>query len=373
MLKYLSMFLGLALAVGAFAAHDNVLLYSDSWGSIGDPPNSAILALGWTYTHHSNGDSSGFISSLNGSDDWNIVVVDSWMYGVSGMGSAVSSYLGSHDDVTMWFGSWNGTQMNNAASAFEAQIGAMIGGSGMGAVYVWDEEHMIFEDVTPNWTNPGVGIAGWKLNWVTRAGEPILGFVADETAFEAGIVVGNEGRTCLGGYMPTYDPDEAVDIWTNIWEYLDTGGATAPAAFNLLTPADGEIIDVFTRGEDPGFVAEAISGKNAGTVTLYNRTSDPVDIEVEFTWEEAEGAEEYQLLVDDDYTFNSPLVDESGITDLTFTYTFSVDESVLYYWRVIASNENGDTLCNDDFTFEFDYNNTSITSTSLGHVKAAFR
>jgi hypothetical protein len=360
----------LVLAVGAFAAHDNCLLYGDYyWGM--NPPLSAIQGLGWDVTSHQNGDSSGFISSLNGSDDWDIVIVDSWMYYVTGLGSAMASYLGSHDEVAMWFDSWNSGEMNAVASAFEGQVGSTIGGSGMGAVYLWDEGHPIFEDVTPNWTNPGVGTAGFKLNWATRAGEPILGFVEDETAWEAGFVIGNGGRTGLGGYNPTYDPDEAVDIWTNIWEYLDTGAV--PGAFNLLTPEDGTVIDVFTRGEEPGFVAEAMSVENAGAIVLYNKTSDPVDVEVEFTWEEAAAAIDYQILVDDDYTFNSPVVDESGITDTTFTYTFSVDETILYYWRVIAFNDAGEKPCNDDFTFEFNYNNTYVAPASLGEVKATFR
>jgi hypothetical protein len=373
MLKYLSVFLGLALAVGAFAAHDNILLYSDNWGTIGDPPFSALSGLGWSCTHHTNGDASGFVSSLNGGTEWDIVVVDNWMYGASGMGTAVASYLPSHSEVTMWFDSYNSSNMSAVASPFEAAIGSTITGDGMGPVYVWDEGNPIFDGVTPNWTNPGVITAGYKLNWATRAGIPILGFTADETAWEAGIVVGNDGRTLLGGYNPTYDPDEAIAIWTNIWEYLDTGGIPMPQPFNLLTPADGEVIDVFTRGEEPGFVAEAMSMKNTGAVTLYNRTSDPVDVEVEFTWEESVNAEEYQILVDDDYTMVSPVVDESGIADLEFTHTFSVDETITYYWRVIASNENGEKQCNDDFSFEFDYNNTSIAPASLGHVKATFR
>jgi|GEM_PF-1186439 len=372
MLKYLAVFLGLALVVGAFAAHDNVLLYSDYYSGM-DPPESAINGLGWSHTHHSNGDVSGFTSSLNGGTDWDIVVVDNWMYGVSGIGSAVASYLAGDDEVTMWFDSYSSANMGAVATGFEGQIGSSIIYTSMPSVYVWDDTHPLFEGITPDWYTSVAYTVGYYLNWATRAGDPILGFVADETAWQAGIVVGNDGRTLLGGYNPTYDPDEAVDAWTNIWEYLDTGGIPFPQPFNLLTPADGEVIDVFTRGEEPGFVAEAMSMKNTGAVTLYNRTSDPVDVEVEFTWEESVNAEEYEILVDDDYTMASPEVDETGITDLEFTYTFSVDETITYYWRVIASNENGDMQCNDDFSFEFDYNNTSIAPASLGEVKATFR
>jgi len=371
MLRYLSVLLGLALAVGAFAAHDNVLMYSDTyWGM--NPPKTAIQGLGWTFTGFENGNQGGFISALNGGTDWDIVVVDNWMYSCSGLGAPVATYLSSHDEVAMWFDSYNSGNMGAVAPGFEAQIGSAISGSAMGAVYVWDDAHPIFEGVTPDWENPGVITAGYKLNWVTRAGVPLLGFVADETAWEAGIVMGNDGRTLLGGYNPTYDSDEAVDIWTNIWEWLDDP-AFKPGAFNLLTPEDGAIIDVFTgRGDEPEFVAKGVSSETYGAVTLYNKTSDPVDVDVEFTWEESVNAEDYQLLVDDDYTMNTPLVDESGITETTYTYTFSVDETITYYWRVIASNENGDTQCNEDFDFEFNYNNTNIAPASLGAVKAAF-
>jgi hypothetical protein len=373
MFKYLVVVLTLALAFGAFADHDNILMYSDTYSGM-NPPKSALQNLGWTYTGFENGNYSGFISALNGSDDWNIVVVDNWMYYCSGMGSAVSSYCGSHDDVAMWFDSYSSGEMSAVASAFEGQVGSAIYYYTAPPVYVWDDGHPIFEDVDPNWSTSIAYTIGYYLNWVSREGIPILGFTEEETAWQAGLVMGNDGRTILGGYNPTYDPDEAVDIWENIFEYLDSPGFK-PGSFSLLTPENGAIIDVFTRGaggDTPTMITASGGPANAGTITFYNPTSDPVDVDVEFTWEVSERAEEYQIIVDDDYTMVSPEVDESGLTEETFTYTFSVDENVMYYWRVIAFNEDGEKPCNEDFTFEFNYNNTNVTPASLGTVKAIF-
>lgn len=152
--------------------------------------------------------------------------------------------------------------------------------------------------------------------------------------------------------------------------------APAPGSFDLLLPANGEIIDVFTRGEsESGFAAITTNAGplNAGSFTLTSRTDNPVDVPVLFDWEESEFADEYELLVDDDDDFSSPEVYLPGLTVDFYNYTFTVTESITYYWRVIANNENGDTPCNEDFQFEFNYNNIGVAPASLGHVKATFR
>jgi hypothetical protein len=152
----------------------------------------------------------------------------------------------------------------------------------------------------------------------------------------------------------------------------------APGEFALLTPEDGETIYVFDgKWEGSRYAAKTLSvggNKNLAAATLNDRTEDPVDVDVEFTWEESEFAEEYQLTVDDDDDFSSPEVDVTGITEESYTETFTVTESITYYWRVIASyEEGGETVCDEDFSFEFDYNNVNVAPVSLGHTKSAFR
>jgi hypothetical protein len=154
-------------------------------------------------------------------------------------------------------------------------------------------------------------------------------------------------------------------------------GPPPPGEFALLTPEDGAVIDVFTRGaggDEFNALADAPGGlAKAGTVILYNPTQDPVDVDVEFTWEESEEAEMYDLICDDDDDFSSPEFEATDLTDETYTYTFTVTESIVYYWTVTAYNDVGDTPCDENFSFEFDYNNTYVAPASLGEVKATFR
>ncbi|UCE25999.1 MAG: DNRLRE domain-containing protein [Candidatus Coatesbacteria bacterium] len=232
----------------------------------------------------------------------------------------------------------------------------------------WDEYTLvdtIAHDDTYSYDNVNVGTPnGWKVFDVTELVQEWL----DGTYDNYGLVFyGTSGsgyyqRICSREYGSN-EPYLEVDY-----------DVVMPGPFALLTPADGEIIDVFSgRGGDTGFVAETTTAKNAGMVMLYNRTEDPVDVDVEFTWEESTLAEEYELIIDDDYTFNTPEYDIPGITDEAYTNTFSVDHSIIYYWRVIASNEYGEAQSNEDFSFEFNYNNTNVAPASLGEVKATFR
>jgi hypothetical protein len=183
------------------------------------------------------------------------------------------------------------------------------------------------------------------------------------------------GTQTWAWYSGVWDPDQDWGRTAVLQVMGNYSGA--PGSFSLLTPEDEAVIEVFQSGRDEpvSAVTGSASGgvNNAGTVTLYNPTSDPVDVDVEFTWEESANAEEYELLVDDDDDFSAPEVDETGITGESYTHTFTVTESITYYWRVIASNEDGDRQCSDDFSFEFDYNNTSIMPSSLGNIKATFR
>jgi hypothetical protein len=152
--------------------------------------------------------------------------------------------------------------------------------------------------------------------------------------------------------------------------------APLPGDFDLLLPANGEIIDVFTRGEsESGFAAITTNAGplNSGSFTLTSRTQNPVDVQVLFDWEEAEFADEYEFFVDDDADFSSPVVYLPGLTVDFYNYTFTVTESITYYWRVIAHNDEGETPCNEDFQFEFNYNNIGVDPASLGHLKATFR
>ena len=84
-----------------------------------------------------------------------------------------------------------------------------------------------------------------------------------------------------------------------------TDVAPAPYAFSLLSPPD---------------------------------TTEDVSTTVTFDWEDATFATSYALLVDDDPAFASPEIDQSSLTDSSYTAAGELEPEVTYYWRVSASN-----------------------------------
>jgi hypothetical protein len=236
----------------------------------------------------------------------------------------------------------------------------------------WDEATLVdyvdHDDANPYDTDVPLGNpVGWKEFDITDLVQEWV----DGTYDNYGVTY--YGLTGSGYYQRHYSRE-----YSSNQPYLEVEYeyAPLPGEFALLAPEDGAIIDVFTRGEsDSGFAAITTNAGplNAGSFTLSSRTDNPVDVPVLFDWEESELADEYELLVDDDDDFSSPEVYLPGLTADFYNYTFTVTESITYYWRVIANNDNGDTQCDEDFQFEFNYNNIGVDPASLGHVKATFR
>jgi hypothetical protein len=237
----------------------------------------------------------------------------------------------------------------------------------------WDEYTLVnsiaHDDTDPYDSSPLGGSYAWKDFDIT---ELVQEWVNGDYENYGVVFYGVSGS---GYYIRFYSREYSSNN-----PYLEVdyeSGPPPPGEFALLTPEDGAVIDVFTRGtggdESAARVATPGGLAKTGTVTLFNPTQDPVDIDVEFTWEESENVETYDLTVDDDDDFSSPEIEETDLTEETYTHTFTVIESITYYWTVMAHNEVGDTACDEDFTFEFDYNNTTVAPTSFGTVKAAFR
>ena len=93
--------------------------------------------------------------------------------------------------------------------------------------------------------------------------------------------------------------------WSEIWNVtIDTQRPPAPT---LISPANG----------------------------LVNDDNTPT-----FDWNDVSGAVEYQLQVDDNNDFASPVVDQTGLTVSTYALAFPLDDGV-YYWRVRAKDAAG--------------------------------
>jgi len=71
-----------------------------------------------------------------------------------------------------------------------------------------------------------------------------------------------------------------------------------------------------------------------------------------FDWSDSQGAISYTILVDNDFDFNSPEIDQSPVES---TY---IPESNLgtetYYWKVLATNSTGSSNYSDPWTFTID-------------------
>lgn len=131
------------------------------------------------------------------------------------------------------------------------------------------------------------------------------------------------GRNRWGDYsVTTVDPADETTIWT-IQEYVhanNTWGTqiaklefdpSAPDPFDLVSPTDGA-------------VGVALS---------------PL-----FVWNAAPGASSYDIQVDDDPGFGSPVININTFLNSYQAVGDPLSQSTPYYWRVLANNAFGSTL-----------------------------
>jgi hypothetical protein len=233
----------------------------------------------------------------------------------------------------------------------------------------WDEYTLVnsiaHDDTNPYDSSPLGGAGSWKDFDITELVQEWV----DGDYDNYGCVF--YGLTGSGYFIRFYSREAASNN-----PYLEVdyeSGPPPPGDFALLEPEDGAVIDVFD-GREGGddFTAITAGPSKSGAFTLHSRTEEPVDVPVLFDWEEAENADTYDLLVDDNDDFSSPEVELTGLTTDFYNYTFTVTESITYYWTVTAYNDIGDTPCDENFDFEFNYNNTNVAPASFGTVKAIF-
>jgi hypothetical protein len=196
---------------------------------------------------------------------------------------------------------------------------------------------------TPSLTSPTNGYVGttitpslsWSLATSTTNVEYYIDYDTDGSAPWGNTVgpFGSSPQSLAGlGYNTTYywrvravvtagPPNAGETTSSSVFSFT-----TIPDGFTLLTPADN----------------------TKGVVATSNRS---------FTWSVATGANLYQIQIDDDPLFGSPLVQTtSGTTNYTvLSGTFS--PGVVYYWRVRPSNNAGLTwgswLSSFKFTTEY--------------------
>ncbi|MCG2590997.1 choice-of-anchor Q domain-containing protein, partial [Rhodohalobacter sulfatireducens] len=71
----------------------------------------------------------------------------------------------------------------------------------------------------------------------------------------------------------------------------------------------------------------------------------------EFTWETNDGVETYQIQVSENDDLSSPVIDESGLENPSFTPANDLANAEVYYWRVRGINAGGEGAWSEVFSF----------------------
>jgi hypothetical protein len=86
------------------------------------------------------------------------------------------------------------------------------------------------------------------------------------------------------------------------------------------------------------------------TSPINGATGQPLSLDLD--WDDAANAETYQVQVDTDSLFTSPVIDVSDITSSVFTINPGILENLTtYYWRVSAQNKAGNSGYSEPFSF----------------------
>ncbi len=178
-----------------------------------------------------------------------------------------------------------------------------------------------------------------------------------QLAFPANAAIDQRDTTELQWYFPegasTYeimiakDSTFENDVFAHLTEYKDTslsvtgleGFTTYYWKVKSFNPAgSGEYSDVYKFTTGFPAAPELLEPAHA----TLNVALQPTVI-----WAETQAATAYRVQLSNSLTFNDAtvLVDTSGITDTTFTFSnITLDPGKIYFWRVAASNEYGQSL-----------------------------
>jgi hypothetical protein len=234
------------LAVSAAIPLKTVLFFFDStyWTS---PYATALNNLG--LPHQPFGDDSAFSQALAGANPANtLVVVDAidWGHDFSG----VAGFVQSGGRAILYY--WGLAPGNSLAAAFNASVVQQI--NSPTPVYDWGGSSLFAGVTSPLAFNHSAQIDGQRLE-PASGGQALAGCVSTPTAQQAAIVVGNQGRTMLNGFMleQATSAAQAVQLVRNEIQLLaDLGKQGAP--FISTQPQGREV----KLGSSATFVASAL-------------------------------------------------------------------------------------------------------------------
>lgn len=94
---------------------------------------------------------------------------------------------------------------------------------------------------------------------------------------------------------------------------------------------------------DAVYLADA-AAPAAPVLTTPANNATSVNTSPTFSWSAANLADTYQLIAASDSNYTNIVINESGLTDTSFTPETPLDPSTTYYWKVIAVNGTGSTI-----------------------------
>ena len=250
------------------ARAQNILLLDNSCGGSLSPFPAALsdLGLGFTRTFSS----SAFEARLLDGTSWDLLIVD--VYGTTVLPStqtAMIGYIADGGKVYMNYWSWNTT----LAAAFEATLLGRY--TAPLTLHRWDAAHPLFNllhavpDLVPT-LNP-CGFDGAIFD-AAAGGVAIGGSAPSPTAGEAGVILGNGGRTLLfGGILGLFTGDADTDGEPDMEELAENAVLLLLGAEPPPPPvADLSIV------KDDGRV-DVLSGEQL-TYTVTVRNEGPADV-----------------------------------------------------------------------------------------------
>ncbi|USN96277.1 MAG: hypothetical protein H6797_04345 [Candidatus Nomurabacteria bacterium] len=117
-----------------------------------------------------------------------------------------------------------------------------------------------------------------------------------------------------------------------------------------FTPDGGGGYTVNTSATyDPVYLADA-SAPDAPILSAPTNSTTDVSTTPTFSWGAANLADTYQLVVASDANYSNIVINESGLTNTTYTPSTALDTNTMYYWKVIAVNSSG-TAISDGWKF----------------------
>ena len=143
-----------------------------------------------------------------------------------------------------------------------------------------------------------------------------------------------------GGYHISQDEDNGIQMKDK--EEVQGSGETVSTTVNFETNNDIWMLVVKKADSAPSDFCLMGPDDNTAASQL------PI-----FTWQEAQGADSYDLVISKNKDMSSPVYTKEGITENEFTLDQELEIDQLYYWTITAKNQNGEKAPYNNMYYSF--------------------